>query len=202
LPPRGSPPFFGGFPRAGGGGFGGGGGVAHRPGRVDSGPWSRVGEIWLNPRWLVRVGDFWRDPAGFEFPFEDLEEPVFEEHSDLIAVESRGRLKWAWRRDSGDSPCELKPLDFLALHPELCLVHKGCYLNMERVREFGAAGTKGWLRLDNGQQVEVLSAKDGRVDDWVARSGGIGGEARGIHADWLKPGERVRQAVAARCLLP
>lgn len=40
-----------------------------------------------------------------------------------------------------------------------------------------------------------LSAKDGRVDEWVAESGGIGGEARGIHADWLHPAERVQQAV-------
>lgn len=44
----------------------------------------------------------------------------------------------------------------------------------------------------------ALSEKDGRVDDWVVASGGIGGLARGIHADWLKPGERVRQAVAER----
>ena len=42
-----------------------------------------------------------------------------------------------------------------------------------------------------------LSASDGRVDDFVAQTGGIGGEARGIHADWLQPPERVVEAVRA-----
>ena len=40
-----------------------------------------------------------------------------------------------------------------------------------------------------------LSHKDGRVDDWVAESGGINGQPRGIHADWLHPPERVQQAL-------
>lgn len=42
-----------------------------------------------------------------------------------------------------------------------------------------------------------LSSKDGRVDDWLAETGGIGGQARGIHADWLQPPERVRAALEA-----
>jgi hypothetical protein len=43
-----------------------------------------------------------------------------------------------------------------------------------------------------------LSASDGRVDDFVAATGGIGGEARGIHADWLQPPQRLLQVVEAR----
>ena len=42
-----------------------------------------------------------------------------------------------------------------------------------------------------------LSAKDGRVEEWLAASGGIAGEARGIHADWLHPAERVLWALEA-----
>ncbi len=40
-----------------------------------------------------------------------------------------------------------------------------------------------------------LSSKDGRVEEWLAESGGIAGQARGIHADWLHPAERVHQAL-------
>ena len=40
-----------------------------------------------------------------------------------------------------------------------------------------------------------LSSEDGRVDDWLAESGGIDGQPRGIHADWLQPPERVREAL-------
>ena len=42
-----------------------------------------------------------------------------------------------------------------------------------------------------------LSGKDGRVDEWMAESGGIAGQPRGIHADWLQPPERVTQALEA-----
>ena len=42
-----------------------------------------------------------------------------------------------------------------------------------------------------------LSASDGRVDDFVAATGGIGAEARGIHADWLQPPQRLLQVVEA-----
>ena len=42
-----------------------------------------------------------------------------------------------------------------------------------------------------------LSSKDGRVDDWLAESGGIAGQPRGIHADWLQPPERVLTALQA-----
>jgi len=42
-----------------------------------------------------------------------------------------------------------------------------------------------------------LSAKDGRVEEWLAASGGIAGEARGIHADWLQPAERVLRVLEA-----
>jgi len=35
------------------------------------------------------------------------------------------------------------------------------------------------------------------VDEWLEESGGIGGEARGIHCDWLQPPERLSAAIAA-----
>lgn len=128
----------------------GDGRVGHRPGRVDSRPWARLGEVWLNPRWLVRDGDFWRDPAGFVFPFEGLEEPVFEaDTSDLIAVERRGR-SWVWRSDSGEAPGE-KPTP----QSELQLVRRGLYVNLQRVRKFGSMSRAGWLKLDTGERVVV-----------------------------------------------
>ena len=42
-----------------------------------------------------------------------------------------------------------------------------------------------------------LTAEDGRVDDFVAETGGIDGKARGIHADWLRPLERLMAVVGA-----
>ncbi|MBN9418481.1 hypothetical protein ABS71_16400 [bacterium SCN 62-11] len=43
-----------------------------------------------------------------------------------------------------------------------------------------------------------LSASDGRVDEFVAQTGGIGGQARGIHADWLQPPERLVEILDGR----
>lgn len=40
-----------------------------------------------------------------------------------------------------------------------------------------------------------LTKADGRVDDFVAETGGIHGQPRGIHADWLRPLDRVIAAV-------
>ena len=40
-----------------------------------------------------------------------------------------------------------------------------------------------------------LTPEDGRIDEWLAESGGIHGQPRGIHADWLQPPERVQQAL-------
>ena len=42
-----------------------------------------------------------------------------------------------------------------------------------------------------------LSSKDGRVEEWLTESGGIAGQPRGIHADWLQPPERVQAALEA-----
>ena len=42
-----------------------------------------------------------------------------------------------------------------------------------------------------------LSSKDGRVEEWLAESGGIAGQPRGIHADWLQPPDRVQAALEA-----
>lgn len=45
-----------------------------------------------------------------------------------------------------------------------------------------------------------LDPKDDRIDDWLLKTGGIHGNPRGIHADWLQPPERVFNAI--RELLP
>lgn len=45
-----------------------------------------------------------------------------------------------------------------------------------------------------------LPASDGRVEEFMAETGGIGGQARGIHADWLQPPERLLEVVKARLL--
>lgn len=42
-----------------------------------------------------------------------------------------------------------------------------------------------------------LSSKDGRVEEWLAESGGINGQPRGIHADWLQPPERLHPSIEA-----
>ena len=43
-----------------------------------------------------------------------------------------------------------------------------------------------------------LSAENDRVEEWLAETGGIHGQARGIHADWLQPPERLIPLVEAR----
>lgn len=41
----------------------------------------------------------------------------------------------------------------------------------------------------------ALSIKNERIDGWLEESGGIAGQARGIHCDWLYPPERVVRAI-------
>jgi len=43
-----------------------------------------------------------------------------------------------------------------------------------------------------------LSAKNERVDGWLEETGGIHGQARGIHADWLQPPSRLIPLIEAR----
>lgn len=43
-----------------------------------------------------------------------------------------------------------------------------------------------------------LSVADGRVEEFVAETGGIHGQARGVHADWLTPPDRLIELLAAR----
>ena len=42
-----------------------------------------------------------------------------------------------------------------------------------------------------------LSQSDGRIDEWMTESGGIHGQPRGIHADWLQPPDRLLPAIQA-----
>ena len=75
--------------------------------------------------------------------------------------------------------------------------------HMERYDTPCASGPHYLIRpeLYTQQEIEILSrplsSKDGRVDDWLAESGGINGQPRGIHADWLQPPERILQALIA-----
>lgn len=43
-----------------------------------------------------------------------------------------------------------------------------------------------------------LSPSNDRVDEWLAETGGIHGQPRGIHSDWLQPPERLLPLIAAR----
>lgn len=43
-----------------------------------------------------------------------------------------------------------------------------------------------------------LSKDDDRVEAWIAETGGIHGQPRGIHADWIQPPERLIPLIAAR----
>jgi hypothetical protein len=56
-------------------------------------------------------------------------------------------------------------------------------------------------QLFSAEELELfarpLSAKNERVDEWLAQTGGINGQPLGIHADWLRPAERVLNAVKA-----
>jgi hypothetical protein len=43
-----------------------------------------------------------------------------------------------------------------------------------------------------------LSQDNNRVDEWLVETGGIHGQARGIHCDWLQPPERLLPLIGAR----
>ncbi len=89
------------------------------------GPWVPIGAGWVRPEWLVREGDFWRDPAGFLYTYAPLpevtEEPEEEEEelpAGLIAVEYRNK-KWIWRTETEESECELSSNQLREIFPSL-----------------------------------------------------------------------------------
>lgn len=77
---------------------------------------------------------------------------------------------------------------------------------VEHLRRFGVNSTHGpeFLIVPSvfhQQELELfsrpLTAEDGQVEDFLAETGGIDGKPRGIHADWLRPVERLAELVAA-----
>lgn len=78
-----------------------------------------------------------------------------------------------------------------------------CARHLERYQVACPAGAQFVItpQLYSAEELELfarpLSAKNDRVDGWLAATGGIHGEPKGIHADWLQPAERVYEAVKA-----
>ena len=99
--------------------------VGHVPRLSDTRSWVALGSSWVSPRWLRREGDFWRDPAGFLYPYQELAEAeVVEESAHGIRWISHVKQKAVWATDDGEVDCELKFSAALAAYSELIRI--GC----------------------------------------------------------------------------
>lgn len=131
--------------------------VGHRPGPPPQGPWTALGASWVLPRLLVREGECWRDPGGFLYPYQPLEEPEEgedeEEEGELeCCVQSLHRVnrKVFWRTDSGDVPCETAYLPTVAAYDDLLSLGTGVSVNLRRLRALIPGAQTIYLELDTG----------------------------------------------------
>ncbi|MFN8613117.1 MAG: hypothetical protein U0931_36605 [Vulcanimicrobiota bacterium] len=132
--------------------------VAYRPGPPPPGPWLPLGQSFVNPQHLTREGNHWKDPAGYSYAYQPLDDLEIEEEpsdlpEDLIVFEMHNN-KYFWRSDSGIEPCPLKPDQALQAYPQLCQIGKSHLVNIRRVRRFGPRLKGGWIELDNGERFE------------------------------------------------
>ena len=80
--------------------------VGHVPRLTDTSCWVALGNAWVSPRWLLREGNCWRDPAGFLYPYCELPEPeVLEESARGIRWISHVKQKAVWATDEGEVVC-------------------------------------------------------------------------------------------------
>lgn len=133
--------------------------VAHRPGPPPAGPWAKLHDSWVTPSLLVREGEFWKDPAGYLYPYVQLPDLESEDEGidlpdGLICFEVQDGAYY-WRTDSGLLECDLKPHQALELYPQLCHIAQSHLVNLLRVRRFGGREKGGWIELDNGERFEV-----------------------------------------------
>lgn len=141
------------------------GSVAFRPTPPPPGPWVSLGPSLVMPDLLERVGDHWRDPAGFLHPYEELPAatPAPEPLPDVPGVPCRRDEIYAltleedqvvWHTDVGDfvSP-DQNLAEAAGRMPELlAFAVTRCFVHPERLRRLNALHSELQIELvmDNG----------------------------------------------------
>ncbi|MFN8607502.1 MAG: hypothetical protein U0931_08220 [Vulcanimicrobiota bacterium] len=131
--------------------------VGHIPRLLDTRSWVALGTSWVSPRWLRREGDFWRDPAGFLYPYQELAEAeVLEESAHGIRWISHVKQKATWTTDEGEVACELKFLAALAAYSDLIRIDSRTAVHRLRIRRICHGSGKRRIVLDTGQELWVM----------------------------------------------
>lgn len=131
--------------------------VGHIPRLSDTRSWVALGTSWVSPAWLRREGDFWRDPAGFLYPYQQLPEPeVVEESAHGIRWLSHLKQKAMWATDDGEVACELKFSEALAAYPDLIRLDSRTAVHRLRLRKIEHGSGKRRILLDTGQELWVM----------------------------------------------
>lgn len=126
-------------------------------------------EPFLNPAHLQRVGDHWRDPAGFLYPYAPLPPAPQPPPDPLIPdlpcspgqvrfLKRKGKNKCIWVTDVGDFAHNAPAEQVAPLHPGLIRYGGYHYLNRDRVR-----------RIRHGEMSFELIFDDGSVGDSFQR---------------------------------
>lgn len=133
--------------------------VGHVPRLADTRFWVALGSSWVSPRWLVREGDFWLDPAGFRYPYRPLaEQPELSQAASPIQwlhYTVAGR-RGDWFTDKGEEPCEVGILEALAKNPDLIRIDSRTAINRLRLRRIEHGKGKRKIHLDSGKQLWVM----------------------------------------------
>jgi hypothetical protein len=140
--------------------------VAHRPVAPGEGPWVAVGDMLLNPRWLVRTENGWEDPAGFVFASGELdvvpepEEPAVAglpcAADAVYALRPDGATGCAWLTDNGEFVWpKTSARKASALHPRMVEITKSLYVNRRRLRRIGYCRARLRGVLDNGLEFRI-----------------------------------------------
>lgn len=119
--------------------------VGHVPRLGETRCWVALGASWVNPRWLEREGEFWRDPAGFLYPYQALAEPeVYQESARGVQCLYHIKQKAVWVTDAGEVACDAKFLKALAVYPDLIRIDSRTAVHRLRIRRIcHGKGTDG-----------------------------------------------------------
>lgn len=130
--------------------------VGHVPRLSDTRPWAALGSGWGNPRWLVRQGDHWRDPAGFLYPYQPMPEATEPDPTSATQWLFRKGKQAFWVTDQGEIPCDTSFLRALAVYPDLIRIDSRTAVHRSRIRKILPGKGKRKIFLDNGQQLLVM----------------------------------------------
>ena len=131
--------------------------VGHVPRLGETRCWVALGASWVNPRWLEREGEFWRDPAGFLYPYQALAEPeVYQESARGVQWLYHRKQKAVWVTDAGEVACDAKFLKALAVYPDLIRIDSRTAVHWLRIRRICHGKGKRKIVLDTGHELMVM----------------------------------------------